>query len=148
MPPATPPRLQDGHPPRASLPLAELIALSGSEVAVSPQFRVGDALIREFNRFSPGSVGGVSPFLLLSLLGGSAHLLPKPASGVAGLNYGLDEVRFGPLPPTGSRLRLRFRLTEVLDRRPNVLLRYGVTIEVDGEPLPAATADWLILWVT
>ena len=85
-------------------------------------------------------------FLTLSLLsalssrGGGLKL----ENTVMGINYGLDRVRFVNPVRSGQRIRARFTLSSAEEKRPGqYLLRYGVTVEIDGEEKPALVADWL-----
>ena len=85
-------------------------------------------------------------FLTLSLLsalssrGGGLKL----ENTVMGINYGLDRVRFVNPVRSGQRIRARFTLSSAEEKRPGqFLLRYGVTVEIDGEEKPALVADWL-----
>lgn len=63
------------------------------------------------------------------------------------LNYGFDRIRFIAPVPVGARIRGRFVLTEQLPHNAGDLLRFGVTVEIEGESRPAIIADWLSLWV-
>ena len=85
-------------------------------------------------------------FLTLSLLsalssrGGGLKL----ENTVMGINYGLDRVRFVNPVRSGQRIRARFTLSSAEEKRTGqFLLRYGVTVEIDGEEKPALVADWL-----
>ena len=85
-------------------------------------------------------------FLTLSLLsalssrGGGLKL----ENTVMGINYGLDRVRFVNPVRSGQRIRARFTLNSAEEKRTGqFLLRYGVTVEIDGEEKPALVADWL-----
>jgi len=45
---------------------------------------------------------------------------------------------------SGSRVRSRFTLKEARYRGADmIMLSYGVVVEIEGEPKPALTADWL-----
>ena len=86
-------------------------------------------------------------FLSLSLLSRMAvEVMPLPPSLRMVVNYGLDRVRFIAPVRSGSRVRGVFRLDCVEERGPGQLLcRYHVIIEIEGEERPALTADWLAL---
>ena len=79
---------------------------------------------------------------LLSRMGAEVFLYP---SGVKmALNYGLDRVRFLAPVKSGKRIRGRFTLDSVEEKAPGQLLfRYTVTVEIEGEEKPALTAAWL-----
>ena len=85
-------------------------------------------------------------FLTLSLLsalssrGGGLKL----ENTVMGINYGLDRVRFVNPVRSGQRIRARFILSSADEKQPGrYLLRYAVTVEIEGEEKPALVADWL-----
>ena len=88
-------------------------------------------------------------FLTLSLLPPLARdALPAITGRTMGINYGFDRVRFVAPVKSGARVRGRFILTEVTERRPGeFMLRYGVTVEIEGENAAATalSADWLTL---
>lgn len=81
---------------------------------------------------------------LLSILGREA--LPAVEGRRMGVNYGLERVRFVSPVRSGARVRGRFTLAGFERRKPaEILLRYGVTVEVDGGTKPALVAEWLTL---
>ncbi|MGH8466983.1 MAG: MaoC/PaaZ C-terminal domain-containing protein, partial [Pseudomonas sp.] len=60
------------------------------------------------------------------------------------LNYGLDKVRFLNPVRVGKRIRGRFELMSVTEKRPgHYLLKHKVTMEIEGEEKPAMIAEWL-----
>ena len=86
-------------------------------------------------------------FLTLSLLSQMAYaLLPQAPGRRLGVNYGFDRIRFLAPVRSGARLRGLFRIAAADARPPDgVMLRLAVTMEIEGEPKPALTADWLTL---
>lgn len=88
-------------------------------------------------------------FLTLSMLSVMSYqVLPKIEGETASLNYGFDRVRFVAPVPGGARIRGHFTLTEVTPRgEAGLMLRFGVTVEIEGEDKPALTADWLGLYL-
>ena len=65
------------------------------------------------------------------------------------VNYGLDRVRFLAPVKSGKRLRGRFMLDSAEEKAPGQwLMRYRVTVEIEGEEKPALTAEWLGLMFT
>ena len=84
-------------------------------------------------------------FLTLSLLSRmGAETLLGPEGVKMALNYGLDRVRFLAPVRSGKRVRGRFTLDSVEEKAPGqVLMRYVVTVEIEGEEKPALTAAWL-----
>ena len=89
-------------------------------------------------------------FLSLSLLSrmGSEVLLAPEGVKMA-LNYGLDRARFLAPVKAGARVRGRFTLDSVEERAPGqLLMRYSVSVEIEGQDKPALTAVWLGLLFT
>jgi acyl dehydratase len=61
-----------------------------------------------------------------------------------GINYGLDKVRFLNPVRAGSRVRGVFKLADVTQRSDKELLfKYSVTVEIEGEERPALIAESL-----
>ena len=60
-----------------------------------------------------------------------------------GVNYGLDEVRFGSPVAAGARVRAAVDLRSLTDVEGGAQLVLHVTVEVDGLPDPACTAAWI-----
>jgi acyl dehydratase len=89
-------------------------------------------------------------FWTLSML---AHLSRRsrddfPAGAILGINYGFDRVRFPGPVRVGSRIRLKFKLTEVTPRDVGTyLIRSESIVEVEGQEKPALVADWMFLLV-
>jgi acyl dehydratase len=68
----------------------------------------------------------------------------KLENAVMGINYGLDKVRFINPVTVGSKIRGRFTLTGVEEKKPNhFLLKHTVTIEIEGQEKPALIAESL-----
>ena len=84
-------------------------------------------------------------FLSLSLLSRmGAEVFLYPAGVKMALNYGLDRVRFLAPVKSGKSIRGRFTLDSVEEKaRGQLLFRYTVTVEIEGEEKPALTAAWL-----
>jgi acyl dehydratase len=84
-------------------------------------------------------------FLSLSLLSRmAADVMQVPDSMKMAVNYGFDRVRFIAPVRAGSRVRGRFTLDAVEDKAPGqLLMRHHVTVEIENEPKPALTAQWL-----
>lgn len=62
------------------------------------------------------------------------------------VNYGLDRLRFTAPIPSGSRVRARFVTVGRAERSPtDTLIKYGVTMEVEGHEKPAMVAEWLVV---
>jgi acyl dehydratase len=88
-------------------------------------------------------------FLTLSMLAPMGYeALPLIEGRAMGINYGLDKVRFLQPVRAGSRLRARYKLRDVTERSPKeVMLRYEVTVEIEGSDKPALYAESIALAV-
>lgn len=84
-------------------------------------------------------------FLTLSLLAPMGYdALPAVANRAMGINYGLDKVRFLSPVRAGSRVRGHYKLVDVTQRSPKELLfKYEVTVEIEGQERPALIAESL-----
>lgn len=83
---------------------------------------------------------------LLSVMGAEAMVMPLGMKLV--FNYGFDRVRFLAPVRSGKRIRGRFRLESVEEKRPGqFLFRHEVTVDIEGEDKPALTAAWLAMFV-
>lgn len=84
-------------------------------------------------------------FLTLSLLAPMGYdALPNLANRAMGINYGLDKVRFLNPVRAGARVRGHYKLVDVTERSPKELLfKYEVTVEIEGEQRPALIAESL-----
>jgi acyl dehydratase len=79
---------------------------------------------------------------LMSRMGSEVFLAPEGVK--MALNYGLDRVRFLVPVKAGKRVRGRFTLDSVEEKAPGqILMRYTVTVEIEGEDKPALIAQWL-----
>ena len=148
---------------RLTLPIATLEQIRGrigEEVGVSGWLTVDQTRIdafadatedRQFIHTDPAAAaqtpfGGTIAhgFLTLSLLSrmaAEAMLLPDTLR--MAVNYGFKRVRFLAPVRSGKRVRGRFRLDSAEEKAPGqILLRHHVTVEIEGEPKPALTADW------
>jgi acyl dehydratase len=73
-------------------------------------------------------------------------ILPKDSA--AGLNYGIDKVRFLAPVPAGARVRLRVVLTGVESREGGqTIMKTQNTLEVEGSQKPALIAETLALLI-
>ncbi len=87
----------------------------------------------------------VQGFLLLAnLTWFTRHPADEPLDGVEYvLNYGFDKIRFIRPVPVGKPIRARRRLMAVEDRGSRAVLRFAVTIEVEGSSEPHVIAEWM-----
>ena len=73
-------------------------------------------------------------------------IIPKDAA--AGLNYGIDKVRFLAPVPAGARVRLRVSLVGVEPREGGqTVMKTRNTLEVEGSDKPALIAETLALLI-
>jgi acyl dehydratase len=84
-------------------------------------------------------------FLTLSLLSRmAADVMLRPEGVKMGINYGLDRVRFLAPVRSGRRVRGRFTLKSIEEKRPGQWqFLHAVTVEIEGEDKPALLADWI-----
>ncbi|MFP4518263.1 MAG: MaoC family dehydratase [Oceanicaulis sp.] len=89
-------------------------------------------------------------FLTLSMLSHFAgQALPAFPDKAIGINYGFDKVRFLSPVPVGAKVRGKFTLADVTERKPGqIQLTQNVEVEIDGHETPALAAQWLSLVVT
>jgi acyl dehydratase len=88
-------------------------------------------------------------YLTLSLLGGlSIEIGIVPRDAAAGLNYGLDKVRFMTPVKAGARVRNRVTLLSAEQKGGGrVLIKVMNELQIDGEDKPALVAETLALLV-
>ena len=87
-------------------------------------------------------------YLVLSLVASlSMEAGVVPADAKAGLNYGLDKVRFMAPVKAGARVRNRIVLLGVEDKGSGVLIKTRNTLEIEGEEKPALIAETLALLI-
>jgi acyl dehydratase len=88
-------------------------------------------------------------YLMLSMaapLSMKVGILPKDSA--AGLNYGIDKVRFLSPVPAGARVRLRVVLTGVEPREGGqAIMKTQNTLEIEGSQKPALIAETLALLI-
>jgi len=71
-----------------------------------------------------------------------------PTDAAAGLNYGIDRVRFLAPVPAGARVRLRVVLAGIEPREGGqVIMKTQNTMEVEGSEKPALVAETLALLI-
>ncbi len=133
----------------------------GSEVGVSDWILVDQAAIdafaeitqdHQFIHVDPEAAartpfGGTVAhgFLTLSLLSRmAADAMLRPGTIRMGVNYGFEKVRFIAPVRSGKRVRGRFTLVSVEEKRPGQWqFLHHVTVEIEAEEKPALTADWI-----
>ena len=99
-------------------------------------------------RFGGTIAHGLLTLSLLPWLMRSA--VPGISNRRMGVNYGYERVRFLAPVPCGARVRGHFTLKGIEPGSAGLnILRYDVSVEVEGIEKPALIADWLIgCWVS
>jgi acyl dehydratase len=83
-------------------------------------------------------------FLTLSLVAPITQQLLTVADAAAGVNYGLDRVRFPAPLPVGAHWRGGAELLEVTEVTGGLQAKLRVMVEVKGTEKPALVADCLV----
>jgi len=142
--------------------IEEARSLVGKEVAAGDWFAVEQARIDQFadatgdhqwihqdvaRAKAESPYGGTIAhgFLTLSLI---SHLFAQTID-IRGefkykINYGLNRVRFPTAVRAGTRIRARFALQSLEEIEEGYHLVWGVTVEAEGAPKPAAYAEWVV----
>jgi acyl dehydratase len=142
----------------------DIAASVGKEVGVSRWITIDQALITAFGKLTqdeyfihmyPARAAKETPFggsiahgfLTLSMLSTMAYdALPEVAGRTMGMNYGFDKIRFLAPVPAGSRVRAHFVVAEATAKSERELVvRYAVSVEIEGKPKPALAAEWLTI---
>lgn len=150
----------------SSLTLAGLGQKIGHELGVSNWVTIDQARIDAFasctgdqqwihvdteraKRESPFRTPVAHGYLTLAMVAPLAMeigVIPRDAA--AGLNYGIDKVRFLAPVPAGARVRLRVVLAGIEPREGGqVIMRTENMLEVEGSDKPALIADTLALLI-
>src|SRR5688572_3161866 len=88
-------------------------------------------------------------YLSLSLVAPQAiELGIIPPDAAAGLNYGLDKVRFLAPVKAGARVRTRVSLNSIeVQDGGRTLIKLNCTLDIEGEPKPALVAEMLCMLI-
>jgi len=140
----------------------ELQSKVGQEIGVSDWVTVDQAMIDRFAeatgdfqfihvdvekaRQTPFGGTIAHGFLTLSLLPQLVQKAdtPRVADIKMGVNYGSDRLRFLAPVRSGKRVRGRFKLLEVQEKRPGQYQQtIEATVEIEGEGKPALVAEWI-----
>ncbi|QFU76442.1 MaoC family dehydratase [Halioglobus maricola] len=71
-----------------------------------------------------------------------------PANVVMGMNYGFDKIRFLSPVRAGKRVRANVELLDLTEKDGGrLLIKQGVSVEIEGEETPALVAEWLSMVV-
>ena len=144
--------------------MADLGRFVGKELGLSGWLTVDQGRINEFSRAtgdhqwihvdverarreSPYQGTIAHGYLTLSLIAGMVmEIGAVPCDAKAGLNYGLDKVRFMAPVKAGARVRGRVVLLGAEDKRNGrVLLKLECTLEIEGGDKPALVAEMLTM---
>tara|TARA_R110000868_G_scaffold257504_1_gene514657 strand:+ start:12218 stop:12679 length:462 start_codon:yes stop_codon:yes gene_type:complete len=150
----------------ASVKPAELAARIGQEIGLSEWIEIDQSRIdqfadvtedHQFIHLDPERAAKETPFggtiahgfLSLSMLSRMAMDIAFVLDGmVMGINYGFDKVRFLVPVSSGKKIRGRFVLEDAVEKSPGQwMLRFGVSVEIEGEAKPALIAQWLTMQV-
>ncbi|MBS3961377.1 MAG: MaoC family dehydratase [Sandarakinorhabdus sp.] len=149
-----------------ALPVADYLALKGTDLGVSEWIEVDQARIDAFAevtgdhqfihvnpelaRQTPFGTTIAHGYLTLSLLSRMAYdVMPGIAGTKMGVNYGLNSLRFLAPVKSGKRVRGAFRMTDAVERSPGVIQStVAVKVEIEGEDKPALAAEWVTLAYT
>lgn len=145
---------------------AHLCGQIGEEIGVSNWVLIDQAMIDTFGAVTfddqfihtdPARAIAETPFggtiahgfLVLSLASKFAFDCFSDRPGqVMGMNYGFDKVRFVEPVPSGSRVRGRFTMSDVMRKSDTQILQTSsLAVEIEDAPKPALVADWLTLAV-
>ena len=148
---------------KTAIEAAKLESMVGQDVGLSDWALVDQAMINAFAEvtYDPYFIhtdperarretrlGGTIAhgFLTLSMLSAMAYdALPDIKGRTMGMNYGFDKIRFLSPVPSGSKIRGRFKIVDVQRKAGQVLVKYGVTVEIEGREKPALAAEWLTI---
>jgi acyl dehydratase len=140
--------------------LQDMAARVGEEIGVSDWLLVDQARIdafadctedHQFIHVDPEAAkmtpfGGTIAhgFLTLSLLSKlSAMAVEKPAVQMS-VNYGFNKLRFLTPVKSGQRIRGRFKLLELVEKRPGQWQQtVEATVEIEGGDKPCLIAEWI-----
>ena len=146
-----------------ALPLADYLALKGTDLGTSDWILVDQARIdqfaettgdhqfihvdRELAKQTPFGTTIAHGYLTLSLLSVMAYgVMPGIEGARMGVNYGLNSVRFLAPVKSGKRVRGHFTMKDATERSPGVIQTIvDVKVEIEGEDKPALAAEWVTL---
>ena len=148
---------------KGKLPADKLEGMVGQEVGVSDWTVLDQQKIDAFAELTfdpyfihtnPARAKAETPFggtiahgfLTLSMLSVMAYdCLPDIEGRTMGMNYGFEKIRFISPVPAGSKIRGRFKISDVQRKPGQAVVRYAVTVEIEGKDKPALAAEWLTI---
>ena len=115
---------------------------SFAEVTEDHQFIHVDPVAAAKTPFGGTIAHGFLSLSLLSRMAADVFLIPDGVK--MAVNYGFERVRFLAPVRSGKRVRGRFTLASVEEKRPGQWqFVHNVTVEIEGEAKPALTAEWI-----
>ncbi|HEY0131036.1 MAG TPA: MaoC family dehydratase [Allosphingosinicella sp.] len=113
-----------------------------AEITEDPQFIHIDPEAAAKTPFGGTVAHGFLTLSLLSRMAADAMLRPEDVR--MGVNYGFERVRFMAPVRSGKRIRGRFTLVRLEEKKPGQWqFVHEVTVEIEGEEKPALVADWI-----
>lgn len=139
--------------------LEEMAAKVGEVIGTSDWFEIDQARIDKFAdttedhqfihvdpeaaKATPFGQTIAHGFLTVSMLAPMMAGLEKPAVAMS-VNYGFNKLRFLSPVKSGRRIRGRFKLIELVEKRPGQWQQtVEATVEIEGEDKPALLAEWI-----
>jgi acyl dehydratase len=94
----------------------------------------------------PGGTTIAHGYLTLSLVPNLLNQILLIEDAVRLINYGTNKIRFSSAVPVGSKVRLRYKIISVENKRVlGQLLTSEITIDIEGQSKPALTMEMLSL---
>ncbi|MBC2778429.1 MaoC family dehydratase [Parasphingopyxis marina] len=140
----------------------EMMNMAGQELGTSEWVTVDQEMIDKFAdatgdhqfihvnpeaaKMTPFGTTIAHGFLTLSLMPMLMQKsdMPRPEGIKMGVNYGGNKVRFLAPVKCDSRVRGRFKLLEMIEKRPGQYQQtIEFTVEIEGEDKPALVAEWI-----
>lgn len=142
------------------VPFEDMDSLVGQEVGVSDWFEIDQERVNKFAdatgdhqwihvdvERATAEMGGtiVHGYLTLSLLPMMGWQIMQVTGTSRSINYGSDKVRFTNMVPVGSKVRLRQKCLEVVEKSGGKQMRMECTMEIEGQERPALVAETLMV---
>lgn len=151
---------------KKDVPVENLRNYVGQEIAVSDWFEIDQERVNQFARCTEdpqwihtdiekakaGPFGGTIAHGLLMISFVPPFLTKSLKFNMTGvsmfLNYGFNKIRFISPVKVGSKIRIRYRITEFADKgNGRFLIKVPCTFEVEGSEKPACVAEFLAMFV-
>jgi len=85
-------------------------------------------------------------FLTLSLIGELLRKTKALDEFRMSVNYGMNRVRFTAPVLSGSRIRGRFEVASIEEKKDAVKVVWSVTVEREESATPCCVAEWIVLY--